>query len=179
MATIDLEVAGLISSTGWSFDTGGVGDLQTSDDNRATDGQKGEVLICTLDDVPGDFGSMNDVTLHVEGGRPAAGDRVMSFRVVLHDALGAGDLEEFTTADLTTTETIYDSSAFTRSDSATIIDRWSLQVHVLEGGGMPGGDDTSRVDHMWVTLDYNVSGGGGTAPYYYASLTGYGTGAGS
>ena len=169
MASTDLDVTSVIVATGWTGAT--VGNLDTSDDNRATDGLKDEYIHCEMDNVPGDFGSMNTVTLHVEGSRPAAGDRTMSFTVGLYDS---GDLllESFTTADLGLSDVTYDSSAFSRADSSGTIDGWRLRVTVNEGGGMPGGDDTSRVDRMWATLDYNVAGG--TTPYYYNKLLGYG-----
>lgn len=157
MATADLDVSAVLASTGWAAAT--VANLSSQNDVRATGGQKDEVIRCDLDDVPGDFGSLNTVTLHVEGRRPATGSRTMSFTVALLNS-ALTQLEAFTTADLGTSDVQYDSSAFSRSDAASVINGWQLQVTVNEGGGMPGGDDTSEIDRMWVTIDYNVGGGG-------------------
>lgn len=156
MASIDLDVSSTISSTGW---TGTFpDDIQTSNDVRANGGGSNEFIHNELDDVPGDFGSLNTVTLHVEGRRAVAGGRTLSFTVGLYDSADTL-LESFTTADLGTSDVQYDSSAFTRSDAASAINGWRLRVTVNEGAGMPQGDEEAQVDRLWCTIDYNVAGG--------------------
>lgn len=168
MASTDLDVTGVLASTGWAGAS--VANLSGQNDVRATGGQKNEVIRCDVTDVPGDFGSMNTVTLHVEGRRGGTGNRTLSFTVDLLDSAQVV-LETFTTPNLGTSDVPYDSAAFTRSDAQAVIDGYQLRVTVNEGGGMPGGDDTSEIDRMWVTLDYTVASAGTTVVLEIAAET--------
>ena len=168
MATVDLQVTSVISSTGWVADSSFPSDLQTSDDSRATNGEAGELINCELDNVPGDFGSMNNVTLHVESRNQGTIGRTQDQDVELLDGADL-QLEIFNTGNLTASDVVYNSTAFTRTDNAAAINAWRLRVTAQEGGGMAE-DETQEIDHMWVTLDYNVAGGGST-PYYYNMIT--------
>lgn len=161
MATIDLDVTSVIAAAGWTAAT--VGNLDKQDDVRATDGQKNEFISCEVDDVPGDFSSMNSVVLHVEGKRTAAGDRTMAFQAELRNSIETV-LETFLPANLGTSDVQYDSTSRTRSDSSTVINGWRYRIIVLEGGGMPGGNDQCEVDRMWLTLDYNPVAAGDDFP---------------
>ncbi len=156
MATTELEVQGVFLNAGWTDATGA--NLSTSNDVRATNGEAGEFISCSLDDVPGDFGSMNDVTLHVEAREQGTISRTQFVTVELRDS---GDLvlETFGPTDITNSDVVYNSSAFSRSDNSTVINGWRLRVTVTEGGGMAE-DETVEIDHMWVTLDYDVAGAG-------------------
>ncbi len=157
MATAELEVTSVIAATGWTDAT--VANLDTSDDSRATNGEAAEFISCEIDDVPGDFGSMNDVTLHVEARNQGTISRTQQVVLTLRDS---GDLvlETLNTGDITNSDVVYNSSALSRSDSSAVINGWRLRATITEGGGMAE-DETVEIDHMWVTLDYNLSGGGG------------------
>ncbi len=160
MATTELEVTSVIASSGWLPDPVTPSEINTSNDVRATQGEAGEFINCEIDDVPGDFGSMNDVTLHVEAREQGTISRVQFVTMTLRDS---GDLvlETFGPTDITNSDVVYNSSAFSRSDNSTVINGWRLRAEITEGGGMAE-DETVEIDDMWVTLDYNVSGGGRT-----------------
>jgi len=160
MSTAELEVTSVIVATGWTGAT--VANLDTSDDSRATNGEAGESINCEIDDVPGDFGSMNDVTLHAEARNQGTISREQRITVELLDS-GDLTLETFGPTAITATDVVYNSSAFTRSDNAAAINGWRLRVTITEGGGMAV-DETVEIDHMWVTLDYNIGGGGIAVP---------------
>jgi len=151
MATLDLEVSSILSSTGWTGAT--VANLSSDNDARATDGTVGELITAELDNSPGDFGSLNTVTLHVSARRQGTINRDKTILVELTNSVGT-PLESFTTSVLGATDAQYDSSAFTRTDNASTIDGYRLRCTVQEGGGMPD-TATVEIDHMWVTLDYN------------------------
>ena len=156
MATAELEVTSVIDSSGWTAAT--VANLNSSNDVRATNGESSEFITCEIDDVPGDFGSMNDVTLHVEAREQGTISRTQFVTVLLVSSIDT-ILETFGPTDITNSDVVYNSSAFSRSDNSTAINGWRLRVTITEGGGQPQ-DETVEIDHMWVTLDYNVSGGG-------------------
>lgn len=153
MATTELEVTGVLSSTGWTGAT--VANLSTDNDVRATDGVAGEVISTDITDAPGDFTGQNSVTLHVSGRRQGT---VVRDKTILVELLNSSDtvLESFTTAVLGASDAQYDSSALTRSDSQATIDGYRLRCTVQEGGGMPD-SATVEIDHMWVTLEYSTA----------------------
>ena len=153
MATTDLDVTSIVSSTGWTGAT--VANLSTSNDVRATDGDAGEIIEAQLADVPVDFSTMNTVTLKIEGRVTTTGGRPRQFQLDLLDS-ASNVLQTFTTGNLTTSDVIYTSSAFSRSDSQTVINGWKIRVTVTEGGGMPS-TEKNQIDRVWVTLDYNVA----------------------
>ena len=160
MATTELEVTSVIAATGWTGAT--VANLDTSDDNRATNGEAGEFINTEIDNSPGDFGSQNSVTLHVEARHQGTISRTQQVLLELRDS---GDLvlETFDTGDITASDVVYNSSAFSRADNAAAIDGYRLRATITEGGGMPS-DETVEIDHMWATLDYNVGWGGISIP---------------
>jgi hypothetical protein len=153
VATIDLEVSGVLASTTFTGVT--QANLSSSDDNKATGGLVGDIIRCDLDNVPGDFDTMNNVTLHVEARKTVEdGNRTQAMTVDLLDSDGTTVLETFDTANFGTTDVVYNSTAFTRTDNSTTINGWQLRITVIEGGGMPF-TGVNEVDHMWVTLDYS------------------------
>ncbi len=160
MATAELEVTGVIAASGWTGAT--VANLDTSNDARATNGEASEFISCEIDDVPGDFGSMNDATLHVEARNQGTISRVQSVTLELRNS-SETILETFGPTAVTSSDVVYNSSAFSRSDSSAVINGWRLRATITEGGGMAE-DETVEIDHMWVTLDYNLSGGGISIP---------------
>lgn len=163
MATATLDVSSVISATGWSGAT--VANLSTSNDVRATDGTAGELIHAELGDAPGDFTSLNTVTLHVEARRVGTVNRD---KTVLVELLNSSDtvLESFTTGVLGASDATYNSSAFSRSDSLATVNGYRLRATVQEGGGMPD-SATVEIDRMWVTLDYAA----GVNPSVSDSLT--------
>ncbi len=163
MATAELEVTSVIASTGWLPSPVTPSEINTSNDTRATNGEASEFINCEIDDVPGDFGSMNDVTLHVEARNQGTISREQSVTVELRDSGDVTILQTFGPTAVTSSDVVYNSSAFSRSDSSAVINGWRLRVIITEGGGMAE-DETVEIDHMWVTLDYNVSGGGLSIP---------------
>jgi hypothetical protein len=153
VATIDRDVTSIIAATGWTGAT--VANLSTSNDARATDGVAGELISAELDDSPGDFGSLNSVTLHVEARFVGTVTRAKSVLVELLDS-GDNILESFNTGTITASDVAYDSTAFSRSDAASVIDGYRLRCTVQEAGGMAD-SATVEIDRMWITLDYDVA----------------------
>lgn len=169
MATVDLLYNGLISNTGWV----NVADVQTSNDVRATSGDKGDTFIIDLDPSPTDYAgtnSGNTLTLKIEARVTGAISRTRNLQVELVDAANVavtdsgGSAIQFTTADITsTTDADFVSGTFTLADDylETSVDDWRLRLTSLEGGGMAD-SATIEIDFLRATLDYDV--GTGAAP---------------
>ena len=153
MATIDRDVTSIIAATGWTGAT--VANLSTSNDVRATDGTAAEFISAELDNSPADFGSLNSVTLKVEARTVGTVSRAKTVLVELLDSAN-NILQSFTTATLGGADSTEVSSAFSRSDAASVIDGYRLRCTVQEGGGMAD-TATVEIDRMWITLDYNVA----------------------
>lgn len=152
MATAELEVTSVIVATGWTGAT--VANLNTSNDARATNGEATELISCEIDNAPGGFTSMNNVTLHFEARNQGTISREQRVTIELRNS-SETILETHGPIAVTSSDVVYNSSARTRSDSSTVIDGWRLRVTITEGGGMAE-DETVEIDHMWVTLDYNA-----------------------
>lgn len=153
MVTTTLDVNAITSATGWTGAT--VANLSTSNDVRATDGVAGELILAQLDNSPANFSSQNSITLHIEARRQGTINRDKTILVELLDS-GGTTLESFTTAVLGAGDVTYNSSAFSRTDSAATIDGYQIRATVQEGGGMPD-TATVEIDRIWTTLDYNAS----------------------
>lgn len=155
MATVNLQVTAIESQTGW--DTISVANLSTSNDVRATNGVAGDVFVVTLDDVPGDFGSQNSITISIEARH--LGLFVNREKQIQFDLLDSANnvLQSTSTGNITgETDVVYTSAVLERTDSAAVINGYKIRATVTEGGGMPD-DATIEVDHVYATLDYNAA----------------------
>lgn len=161
MPTTSLVPTSIISATGWTGAT--VANLSSSDDTRATDGVAGELISCEITNSPGDFGSQNSIQLHIEARTQGTVQRPKTLLVELLDS-GDNVLQSFTTDTLTGTDSTHNSTAFTRTDSSTVIDGYRIRCTVQEGGGMPD-TATVEIDRVWATLDYNVAAIQGTTEF--------------
>lgn len=173
MATINLLPVAVDSNSGWETPT--VTAVQTSNNTNIQQGVAGDTIIYTLDDVPTDFGSENSVTLNVECRVSASPTRQKQLTVALLDASN-NVLETFSTGNIATSDTLYSSSAFTRSDADTAINAYKIRLTVTESGGM-GDSVYVLVDFIYVTLDYNVSERTGSLSKTLANATSSASGA--
>lgn len=164
MANLDLEFTGVVTNSGFTNPA----DVATSNDTRATGGDKNDFIIIDIDNAPGDYedsNSGNFVILRIEG-RHSAGTptRVKQFRVELLDSsnVAVDDASsnpiQFTTFDLTDTDVDESSGLFTLPDNylAADIDGWRLRLTSLEGGGM-GDSITTEADWLRLVLDYSTA----------------------
>jgi len=145
-----LNFTGIVSNSGWTDVS-----LVTSSDNlRASDGAADDTFIIGIEDSPGDFSSLNTVLLRVEALVVGTVSRDKTLKVDLLDSSDT-QLETFTTGVIGATDSTFVSSAFTRSDSAAVIDGYRLRVTVLEGGGMPD-SATVNIDLLELEIDYDL-----------------------
>lgn len=167
MSTYDQDVTTVLTSVGWIGAT--VANLSTSNDVRATDGDKNEIITAEVTDTPGDFDTSNDVTFSIEWRTDALGaSRVKSFLVELVDATEVTVFASFTTPTSSghTTDRTDTSTAQTISRTAAELDGARFRITSLEGGGMADGIKT-EIDRVWAVVDYNPTGG---APEYPVEL---------
>lgn len=153
MATQDLEVSAVLSSTGWTAAT--VANLSSSNDARATDGVAAELISVDIDNAPGDFGSLNSVTIRAEARVVGSVNRVKNLLIELRDSSDTL-LETFTGGTIGATDSVFASSAFTRSDALSVVNGYRIRVTVEEGGGMPD-SATVEIDHIQATIDYDAA----------------------
>jgi hypothetical protein len=156
MATATLDLTSIVSATGWTGAT--VANLSTSNDVRATDGTAGEVITAEITDAPGDYGSGNHVNLYAEWSVSGTTSRAKNLLLELTDAAGTTVHATFTTPSLTANaaDSVHNSSNLTLNLSASALSTARLRTTVQEGGGMAD-SITVRIDHLKVTLDYNVA----------------------
>jgi len=169
MALQDLTYSSVVSNTGWVS----VANVDTSNDVRATSGDKGDTFVLALTNAPTDYAdtnSGNTLTLKIEARVTGAISRTRNLLVELVDAANVagtdsgGSAIQFTTALITsTTDADFVSSTFTLPDnfSAARVDGLRLRLTSLEGGGMAD-SSTIEIDFLRATLDYDV--GTGAAP---------------
>lgn len=155
MAIIDLNVNNTLASAGWV--NANVANLSSSNDVRTTGGIAGEFLSMELVNPPVDFDSLNTVTLKVEARVVGTVTRAKSIELTLRDP-SETILQTFTTGSLTSTDVLYQSSAISYSVNAAAVTDWRLRATVLEAGGMADSAEV-EIDHMFVTIDYNLAGG--------------------
>lgn len=154
MATASLRYTSTVSAGSWTS----VANVQADDGSEADTSTASDSFTIEIDDAPGDFGSLNTVQLFIRGRQHAGASRPHTYLVELLDS-ASNVLESFTTANLSTAEQEFSSSAFSRSDSAGTIDGYRLRVTNQEGGGMPGTEQVF-VDEVRVLLDYNLAAAG-------------------
>lgn len=159
MAIEILTIGSLVSNTGWTNPL----NAASSDDVRGTCVTAGSVFAVELEDVPADFGSTNTIELSVEWSLSGTASRTKSLLVELWDAPGIILLHTFTTPLFTSlpADTSHFSGPLPSGLSAAELNGARLRVTMQEGGGM-GDSIVVRLDHVFVTLDYDVAVGGVT-----------------
>jgi hypothetical protein len=172
MASTTLDLTSIVSATGWTGAT--QANLSTSNDVRATDGTAGEIIIAELTDAPGDYGSGNHVNLYAEWSISGTATRAKNLLLELTDAAGTTVHATFTTPSLSANaaDSVHNSSNLTLNLSAAELTAARLRTTVQEGGGMSD-SITVRIDHLKVTLDYNVATPGLTKQmHHYKQMMG-------
>lgn len=169
MASIDLEVSGVVSATGWTGAT--QANLSSSNDARATDGDPAEVIKADIDNAPGDYDTGNHVNLHVEWRLNGTANRAKNLLMELRSSDGLTLHASYTTPSVTSqaTDRTDVSGNLTLNLSVADLNSAQLWATVQEGGGMP---DSAKVeiDHMKVILDYNVASTDRAAQVSWAEL---------
>lgn len=154
MATSLLVVTDVVAASGWTGAT--AGNLNSSNDARATGGDPVETIEANITNAPADYDSGNTVTLKAEWRLNGTANRPKNLLVELRSSDLATLHATFTTPGVTSqsTDRTDTSSALTLNLSKTDLDNAKLLVTVQEGGGMPD-SATVEIDYLEVSLDYN------------------------
>lgn len=164
MASSVLDWTSTVANSGFTNPDFVAADL---DGQRASNGVAGDSLRIAIDDAPADYNetnSGNTVVLSVRALEIGTVVREKQAVITLVDSSNnpiqdSGSNNITFTTELTSSNTLYNSSAFTLADNyaSTAVDGWQIRCEITEGSGMPDSASVD-VDYLKVTLDYDVSG---------------------